>query len=50
MGGAYALDFPAVIQMAQLGAPLSRSAGLLMSEVLASAEQAIVKSMRKDDE
>lgn len=50
MAGAYGLDFPAVIQTAALGGPMSPLCALLLSEVLPAAEQAIVASLRKDDE
>lgn len=50
MAGAYALDFPAVIQIASLGGPMSPLCALLLSEVLPAAEQAIVASLRKDDD
>lgn len=50
MAGAYGLDFPAVTQFAALGGPMSPLCALLLSEVLPAAEQAIVASLRKDDE
>ena len=50
MGGAYGLDFPAVIQMAGLGGPVSVERGLLLAETLPEVERAIVSALRKDDE
>lgn len=50
MGGAFALDFPAVIQTAALGGPMPPLCALLLSEVLPAAEQAIVATLRKDDD
>lgn len=50
MGGAYGLDYPAVIQMAGLGAPPSRAVSILLFEALPSVEAAMVAALKKDDD
>ncbi|ADK99386.1 hypothetical protein [Brevundimonas subvibrioides] len=50
MGGAFALDFSAVIQTANLAGPISPAFGLLLAESLPEVERAIVASLRKDEE
>lgn len=50
MNGAFGLDFPAVIQMASLGATTSPRVAILLAEALPSVEQAVIASLRKADE
>lgn len=50
MGGAYALDFTAVLSMAALGGPMTAETAALFDLVLPDVELSIIANLRKGDE